>query len=213
MFSSQVKAPLGSKVSVLPGGSRNGGFCCSSILSLLIFSLSRVGAPVLCNAAQCMDFQASSYWAIIGSKERRAALAEHCIRAKSSSWESTLDASTCLSLCITGRHCVMETQAVFQRGTALTTFPGDSQLSLILNNPCVVSHSLQRTVQSWVTQRLKDLCIFGPWPNSSKRGEAAAVGNIDLGIDWFLPKARAGQDPSFLCQVLLGTPGEALKSL
>lgn len=80
-------------------------------------------------------------------------------------------------------------------------------------------------VQSWVTHR-RDLCIFGLWPNSSKRGEAEAVWEhrSEYWLVSFSSLSRAGSLlskrtgcarswSSSMCQVPLGMPGEALKSL
>lgn len=156
-------------------------------------------------------FQANSYWAIIGSKERRAALAEHCIRAKSSSWETTPDASTRLALSLTGRHCVQawKHRQCFWGGEHWLLPLLIHQLSLPLNNPCMVSCGLPEDMFShgWHTDETFASLASDQTPPREERQRLS--GSIDLSIDWFLSLAWAEQDPFFLRELAVQGPEAA----
>lgn len=165
---------------------------------------------MLHDAARCTDFQANSYWVIIGSKDRRAALAECCIRAKSPSWETTPDVSTRSALSTTGRHCVQawKHRQCFWGGEHWPLPPVIHQLSLPPNNPCVVSHGLPKDVFShgWHTEAKRPLHLWPPIKLLQERRGSACVGALIWVLTGFFLQPKQSRVPPFwgnwLCRVL-----------
>lgn len=173
-----------------------------------------------------MDFQANSYWAIIGSKERRAALAEHCIKpnppAEKAPW-----------MPLPVYHCASQAGTVSWKHRQC--FGGGEHWPLFL---VIHSSACSWAIRVWCPTASKGLLSRGwhteakrplhLWPLTKllqeRRGSGCQEHRSGYWLVSFSSLSRAGSLlskgtgcakswSSSMCQVPLGTPGEALKSL